>query len=78
MFKVSFDTEILSTTYLYYYFGSDAFQKMLWSEMKEGTQPHLGHKIFGSKKLLVPPMAIQEQFSNFVKQVDKSKVVGAI
>ena len=78
LFKVSFDTEILSTTYLYYYFGSDAFQKMLWSEMKEGTQPHLGHKIFGSKKLLVPPMAIQEQFSNFVKQVDKSKVVGAI
>ena len=50
LFKVSFDTEILSTTYLYYYFGSDAFQKMLWSEMKEGTQPHLGHKIFGSDK----------------------------
>jgi len=73
LFKVSFDTEILSTTYLYYYFGSDAFQKMLWSEMKEGTQPHLGHKIFGSKKLLVPPTAIQEQFSIFVKQVDKSK-----
>ena len=75
LFKVSFDTKILSTTYLFYYFRSDAFQQMLWNEMKEGTQPHLGHKIFGSKKLIVPPMTLQNQFEKFVQQVDKSKVV---
>ena len=74
LFKVSFDTKELSTTYLFYYFRSEAFQNMLWSEMKEGTQPHLGHKIFGSKKLVIPPMEFQNQFGAFVKQVDKSKV----
>ena len=75
LFKVSFDSGILSTTYMFYYFRSEAFQNMLWSEMKEGTQPHLGHKIFGSKKLLIPPIEIQNEFEAFVNQVDKSKVV---
>ncbi len=74
LFKVSFDQEVLSTTYLFYYFRSETFQNMLWSEMKEGTQPHLGHKIFGSKKLVIPKMELQTQFEAFVNQVDKSKV----
>ena len=74
LFKVSFDTEVLNTTYMFAYFSSQQFQSMLWSEMKEGTQPHLGHKIFGSKKLILPPTELQEQFAAFVKQTDKSKL----
>jgi len=74
LFKVSFDNNVLSTTYMFVYFSSQQFQNMLWSEMKEGTQPHLGHKIFGSKKLLVPPIELQNQFAVFVEQVDKSKL----
>ena len=73
LFKVSFDSEILNTNYMYAYFSSKQFQNMLWSEMKEGTQPHLGHKIFGSKKLLVPPIELQNQFAEFIQQVDKLK-----
>ena len=73
LFKVSFDSNVLDTTYMFAYFSSQQFQNMLWSEMKEGTQPHLGHKIFGSKKLLVPPMELQQQFTTFVEQTDKSK-----
>lgn len=75
LFKVSFDTNILNTTYMFAYFSSPEFQSMLWSEMKEGTQPHLGHKIFGSKKLIIPPIDLQNQFAAFVEQTDKSKVV---
>ena len=74
LFKVSFDTNILNTTYMFVYFSSSEFQSMLWSEMKEGTQPHLGHKIFGSKKLIIPPIDLQNQFATFVEQVDKSKL----
>ncbi len=74
LFKVSFDTNILNTTYMFSYFSSEQFQGMLWSEMKEGTQPHLGHKIFGSKKLIVPPIDLQNQFANFVEQTDKLKL----
>ena len=73
LFKVSFDTGVLNTTYMFAYFSSQQFQSMLWNEMKEGTQPHLGHKIFGSKKLIVPPMDLQKQFAAFVEQTDKSK-----
>ena len=73
LFKVSFDTNILNTTYMFAYFSSPEFQSMLWSEMKEGTQPHLGHKIFGSKKLIIPPIDLQNQFAAFVEQTDKSK-----
>ena len=73
LFKVSFDENVLLTTYLFYYFRSDSFQKMLWGEMKEGTQPHLGHKIFGNKKLIIPPIEKQNEFELFVKQIDKLK-----
>lgn len=73
LFKVSFDADVLNTTYMFAYFSSQQFQSMLWSEMKEGTQPHLGHKIFGSKKLIIPPMDLQNQFASFVEQTDKSK-----
>ena len=75
LFKLSFDTHVLSKSYLYYFFRTSAFQKLLWNEMKEGTQPHLGHKIFGNKKIIIPPIELQEQFSIFIAQIDKSKAV---
>ncbi len=73
LFKVSFDKNVFNVEYLYYYFTSELFQQMLWNEMKKGTQPHLGHKIFGEKKILIPPISMQNKFADFVKQIDKQK-----
>ena len=42
---------------------------------KGGNQPNLNSKIIKNFKVLVPPLSLQNEFANFVQQVDKSKVV---
>ena len=41
---------------------------------KGGNQPNLNSKIIKNFKVLVPPLSQQNEFANFVQQVDKSKV----
>ena len=40
---------------------------------KGGNQPNLNSKIIKNFKVLVPPLSQQNEFANFVQQVDKSK-----
>ena len=40
---------------------------------KGGNQPNLNSKIIKNFKVLVPPLSLQNEFANFVQQVDKSK-----
>lgn len=42
---------------------------------KGGNQPNLNGNIIKNFPVLMPPMALQEEYVAFVKQVDKSKVV---
>jgi len=39
---------------------------------------NLNQQILGTLVIPVPPIELQEQFANFVKQVDKSKVTKQI
>ena len=38
--------------------------------------PRVSMDLFRNFNLILPPIEMQEQFAEFVKQVDKSKVVG--
>ena len=40
-----------------------------------GTQPNLNTEIMGNYQQIVPPMELQQKYIEFVKQIDKSKVV---
>jgi len=61
--------------YLATYMKSDGFVRQYSSEMKQTTRNQV--PITAQKKylFLIPPMDEQKAFSDFVKQVDKSKVV---
>ncbi len=67
--------ESIMPEYLATYMKSDGFVMQYSSEMKQTTRNQV--PITAQKKylFLIPPMEEQKAFSEFVKQVDKSKVV---
>ena len=46
----------------------------LRSRAKGGNQPNLNSQIIKNFEILVPPISLQNEFANFVQQVDKSTV----
>jgi type I restriction enzyme S subunit len=73
LFKITFDTEKISTVFFYHFLASDLFQRHLQAQMKQGIQSHLGHKTFGVQKLPLPPIELQREFARRVTAVEKLK-----
>ena len=58
--------------YLYYCFITGGFDKH--SNITGSLVPHISAKDIRSFEIMIPPVELQNQFADFVKQVDKSKV----
>ncbi len=67
------DDNSISTIYLHYWFTF--FQKILDAQAPQVAQKNINLKILSNLKVIVPPLLLQQEFSSFVQQVDKSKVV---
>ena len=63
----------INQDYLYYCFINGGFDKH--SNVTGSLVPHISAKDIRSFEIMVPPIELQEDFSKFMKQVDKSKVV---
>ena len=48
-------------------------QKILEDSAPESAQKNINLKILGEQRVIVPPIEFQNQFADFVKQVDKLK-----
>ncbi len=57
--------------YIHFWFGF--FQKILEGQAPQVAQKNINLKILGDLKVMVPPVELQQQFTTFVEQVDKSK-----
>ncbi|AGK96696.1 restriction endonuclease subunit S [Clostridium pasteurianum] len=55
--------------FMYYWFSS--FQKLLEEQAPESAQKNINLKILSDLKVIVPPIELQNQFFDFVNQVDK-------
>lgn len=53
---------------------SDEFVNMINEKVAGAKMPRVSMGDFRSFKVPIPPMELQKQFADFVKQVDKSKV----
>ena len=62
----------INQDYLYYCFINGGFDKH--SNVTGSLVPHISAKDIRSFEIMVPPIDLQEEFSKFMKQVDKSKV----
>ena len=59
--------------YLYYCFVGGGFDKH--SNVTGSLVPHISAKDIRSFEIMMPPMKLQNEFAEFVNQVDKSKIV---
>jgi len=62
----------LNQDYLYYCFINGGFDKH--SNVTGSLVPHISAKDIRSFKVMLPPIELQNQFADFVRAVDKSKV----
>ena len=64
----------LNRAYLCYWLRSDAFVKHISEKVAGAKMPRVSMDYFRSLSIELPPMELQQQFSAFVEQVDKSKL----
>ena len=62
----------INQDYLYYCFIEGGFDK--YCNVTGSVVPHISAKDIGNFEVMIPPMELQNQFADFVYQVDKSKV----
>ena len=62
--------------FIHYWFSF--FQAILESQAPESAQKNINLKILSELRVIVPEKTEQDEFVNFVKQIDKSKVVESI
>ena len=64
--------EKTNNMFIHYWFSY--FQKMLESQAPESAQKNINLKILSELKVILPPLALQNEFADFVAQVDKSQL----
>ena len=64
--------ERTNNMFIHYWFSY--FQKMLESQAPESAQKNINLKILSELKVILPPLALQNEFADFVAQVDKSQL----
>ena len=72
---IRLDRTVLEPLYVAYFMESAAGKEQFEAKNQTGVKAGLNFNSINSLKLLVPPIAIQREFLEFVSQVDKSKVV---
>ena len=71
---LKYNRSLLKGIFLCTQMQSDAIQTQLMSNIKGVAVKHLHLNVISSTKVIVPPLDVQESFSLFVAQVDKSKL----
>lgn len=69
--KAFVPSEIISTAFLVNYFK--AIESDVLSGVRSVTADNIDFKAFRKRTIIVPPLELQNQFADFVAQVDKSK-----
>ena len=70
---LKYDRSRLNGKFLHAQVSSDDFQYRLLKGVKGIAIKHLHLNVIGATKIIVPPLEMQNQFSDFVVQADKSK-----
>ena len=63
--------ERTNNMFIHYWFSY--FQKILESQAPESAQKNINLKILSELKVILPPLSLQNEFADFVAQVDKSQ-----
>lgn len=65
--------EIVIPEYVFNYTKTDYYTKFIESNMKVVAQPNINAQQYGDLVICIPPIELQNEFAQFVQQVDKLK-----
>ena len=71
---IRLDKTALNPLYVAYYMESEAGKEQFQSKNQNGVKAGLNFNAINSLRLLVPPLELQEKFTFFVEQTDKTKL----
>ena len=71
---VKYDRQKVNPFYLNAYLKSDKSQRYIQEHTRGATLQQINLSDLRVQEILIPPMGLQNQFADFVKQVDKSKL----
>jgi len=69
------ENSVVINTFVKALLESDYFDRAVISKVRGGTQKFISLGDIRKLEICLPPITVQEQFSDFIEQVDKSKVV---
>ena len=72
-FKMDYDRKIINKEFLIKYFENEFIYKDIIRRATTSTIPDLSHSQFYKMSIDLPPLELQNQFSEIVKQIDKQK-----
>ncbi len=72
---VRLDADRINPLYVSYFLETSGGKRQFESKNQNGVKAGLNFEAIKSLKILVPPIEMQEQFLDFVEQVNKSKVI---
>lgn len=73
LMKITFDKSKINTIYFKYFFQSESLKNKLSNNTHGGTMPILNVGIVRNIYIPLPPIELQNEFADFVTQVDKLK-----
>ena len=74
LMKITFDKEKINPYYFKFFFQSESLKRALSENTHGGTMDILNLGIVRKIAMPLPPLKLQNEFANFVNQVNKSKV----
>ncbi len=74
LLKITFDKSKVNSIYFKYYFESESLKKALSENTHGGTMAILNLSIVRKLAMPLPPLELQNQFADFVQQVNKSEL----
>ena len=69
------NTKIVNPEYIFRYTQTRQYLKWVDIVKRGGAQPNINSKQYGSITIPIPPIELQNKFEEFVKQVDKQKLL---
>ena len=73
LIRYKLNLSLANPRYLFWYTKLDDYQKWVKLNQSGAAQPGINAKKYGSLKIPVPPIALQNQFATFVARIDQQK-----
>lgn len=74
LIRYRLNPKLINPRYLFWYTKLDEYWNWVQLNQSGAAQPGINAKKYGSLKIPVPPIELQEQFAAFVEQTEKSKL----